>query len=336
MHDALSVPRLHNPKNHVVGYYSPELSSNRPILIENARGPMFRTMGQADSSNQTWLLPEEALYLLERGSLDIRWRASDVGNGESGEDIPMSLQAAYATLLGKNGLTLERYHVYAGLRRIGYILSRAPTWEDDAVIPGPQIPTPSSPKLKPSGGLLAVFRRVLSSIFDSKKKGFPAVGPLLAPGLWRSYPDIYNSLSLIKSHKPEDSNSNHVEPRQPFRVSYHVWKPSSAFKKSNPPLPDFRIAVVDARSTQVPTLEQIGSLLDSQPEDRPASDKRLEVKLRWGYRNVILAIIDTGVVSYLRVSDAAFGQEKVYINRNKVGAKGGYRKGSGKSGGKRG
>jgi tRNA-splicing endonuclease subunit Sen54 len=53
-------------------------------------------------------------------------------------------------------------------------------------------------------------------------------------------------------------------------------------------------------------------------------DRQLYMRLRQGYRNVILAVIDQGVVSYLRVADAAFGKEKLYENRgtaqgNKLG-----------------
>ena len=42
-------------------------------------------------------------------------------------ELPMSLQGAYASFIGKSGLTLERYQVFAGLRRLGYTVVRAPT-----------------------------------------------------------------------------------------------------------------------------------------------------------------------------------------------------------------
>ena len=47
---------------------------------------------------------------------------------EREEGIRMSLQAAYAYLLGKQGLMLERYKVYAGLKRSGYVVQRRPAW----------------------------------------------------------------------------------------------------------------------------------------------------------------------------------------------------------------
>lgn len=102
----------------------------------------------------------------------------------------------------------------------------------------------------------------------------------------------------------------------PFRVVFHVYKPSTAFKKSAPPKPDFRIAVINTReTTSIPTLAQLGALLESTPLDPPQGEKMermLYMRLRHGYRNVVLAVVDQGVVSYLRVADSAFGKEKLY------------------------
>lgn len=97
---------------------------------------------------------------------------------------------------------------------------------------------------------------------------------------------------------------------------FHIYKPSTTFRKTAPPPPDFRIAVVDARAqTTMPTMAQLGSLLDNSPLDPPQGEKMsraLYMRLRQGYRSVILAVVDQGVVSYLRIADAAFGKEKLY------------------------
>lgn len=103
---------------------------------------------------------------------------------------------------------------------------------------------------------------------------------------------------------------------------WHVYKPSPSFRKSARPDPDFKIAVVNARThTTVPTLSQIGSLLESTPLDPPRSDRQLYVRIRNGYRNVILAVVDQGIVSYLRIADAAFGKERIYEARPSGGNK---------------
>ena len=64
------------------------------------------------------LLPEEALYLIERGAM-FCWKEHDLltRNAPQGsplkdmEGSPMSVQQAYAEMIGREGLTLERYQV---------------------------------------------------------------------------------------------------------------------------------------------------------------------------------------------------------------------------------
>ena len=64
------------------------------------------------------LLPEETLYLVEKGAL-FCWKAScDSGLGEnvvdwdsSSQGAPMSVQQAYAEMIGTQDLTLDRYQV---------------------------------------------------------------------------------------------------------------------------------------------------------------------------------------------------------------------------------
>ncbi|SNX87688.1 uncharacterized protein MEPE_06398 [Melanopsichium pennsylvanicum] len=74
------------------------------------------------------LLPEEALFLAERGSLQIYTK-----EGEQARMVPMSLQQAFATLMmpGEDGkrqdepLTREAYLIFAYLKRLGYVVQRA-------------------------------------------------------------------------------------------------------------------------------------------------------------------------------------------------------------------
>ena len=65
------------------------------------------------------LLPEETLYLAEKGAL-FCWKAASCDDG-LGEDVvdwdsssqgaPMSVQQAYAEMIGTQDLTLDRYQV---------------------------------------------------------------------------------------------------------------------------------------------------------------------------------------------------------------------------------
>ncbi|RHZ45653.1 tRNA-splicing endonuclease subunit SEN54 family protein [Aspergillus thermomutatus] len=374
MHNALSYPRLHHPKHKIVGVYAPdgpappsiapvaedetqktELKPGKSALtklgvhpescvyVANPKGQFFKTMGQADRSNRVWLLPEEALYLLERGSLEIRWPVSATGCGDTGDagdsGIPMSLQAAYACFIGRGGLTIDRFTVYTGLKRLGYTLTRAVGWYDDAE--EPSVDSEKQEPVRVGAGLAGMYERFMKWL-QTPSLG-TATMPLVGVGIHRSYSesvmealmykptnfsdDIYRKLSIIPWHDPTVPQTPAQRTDAPFRVVFHVYKPSTPFRKSAPPAPDFRIAVVDSRTHSMPTLSQLGALLESTPLDPPRGekmDRQLYMRLRQGYRNVILAVIDQGVVSYLRVADAAFGKEKLYENRgtpqgNKLG-----------------
>ncbi|EXJ75099.1 uncharacterized protein A1O5_01795 [Cladophialophora psammophila CBS 110553] len=407
MHTALSAVRVQTAKNHVVGQYLPDEDdwrwdsdestgrNGRCVVVYKFKSPHLKVMGQADRNNWVWLLPEEALFLLERGSLDIRWPdVNDENNGvltgkedkpcnvaaaeedaaaqepptvapenrtdttttpsvePSPGELPMSLQGAYASFIGKDGLTLERYTVYAGLKRAGYIVQRAPTWNDThpsqanghgcQSVLSPISPSPpsasASGRSQFRGTVATLVNRLVSWLLKpSQDRSCPSLGPLVAPGLYRNYADIFRALALIPYHEPSSTNATHnsdpvSSPRQqapeaPFRIHFHVWKPnvSATYKKTSPPPEDYRICVVDARSTpSMPSLSEIGPLLDAQPEDSlsRAQAGRLETRLKYGRKNVLLAVVDMGVVSYLRLSDACFGAEKLYEERTRAGTKG--------------
>ncbi|EAL88904.1 tRNA splicing endonuclease subunit (Sen54), putative [Aspergillus fumigatus Af293] len=374
MHNALSYPRLHHPKHRIVGVYAPdgpaapsiapvtegetqntELKSGKArgtklgvhqdacVYVANPKGQFFKTMGQGDRWNRVWLLPEEALYMLERGSLEIRWPVSATGCGDAGNagdsGIPMSLQAAYACFIGRGGLTIDRFTVYTGLKRLGYTLTRAPAWYDDTE--ESSVGSETQEPVRVGAGLVGVYEQFMKWLQTPSPR--TATLPLVGIGIHRSYSefvpeamiykpanipgDIYRKLSIIPWHDPTLPQSKAPRTEAPFRVVFHVYKPSTPFRKSAPPAPDLRIAVIDSRTHSMPTLSQLGALLESTPLDPPQGekmDRQLYMRLRQGYRNVILAVIDQGVVSYLRVADAAFGKEKLYENRgttqgNKVG-----------------
>jgi hypothetical protein len=74
------------------------------------------------------LLPEEAVYLIERGAL-LCWKESNISITDTPgmEDIhgsPMSVQQAYAEMIGREGLTLEHYQVNNSLYLLNDPLSR--------------------------------------------------------------------------------------------------------------------------------------------------------------------------------------------------------------------
>lgn len=128
----------------------------RRARVQDLQGKIFETVGvihriqvqDAESGKKRTearneLLPEEALFLAERGSLQIFEPAE-----EEGALAPMSLQQAFTALLShpdgdRDGegagedepLTREAYLIYAYLKRLGYVVQRAKIV--DAVRAGP-------------------------------------------------------------------------------------------------------------------------------------------------------------------------------------------------------
>ncbi|KAJ5227512.1 uncharacterized protein N7469_007518 [Penicillium citrinum] len=349
MHNALAHPRLHNANNKVIGYFAPDGPAPPPgvtiedpakfggkgvgvnvhlgscVYVPNPKGQYFKNMGQSDRWNRVWLLPEEALFLIERGSLDIRWPNEMTGSaGESAEElsIPMSLQAAYASFIGHSGLTLERYTVFTGLKRLGYALARAPGWDDtaqaeNALLKDQKQEVAVRHPLKRGPGLAGILDQLFSWVSDPFCTSSTAAGPVVGCGMHRSYNDIYRKLAMIPWYDPSVAiERDPLDTTPPFRVVFHAYRPSTPIKKSAFPPPDFRIAVVNTRETEsIPTLAQLGALMETTPLDPPHGEKMkrmVYMRLRHGYRNVILAVVDQGIASYLRISDAAFGKEKLY------------------------
>lgn len=111
-------------------------------------------------------------------------------------------------------------------------------------------------------------------------------------------------------------------------MTFHVYKPDSSYKKTQPGPPDFYVSVVDARCSNIPSELELDGLLRQTPYHSPAQKPSMYQKLKDGYRNVILAVVDQGVISFLNVSDSGFGCERLWIDKNSSKAgklKGGFR-----------
>ena len=88
-----------------------------------ARGTHFMNMGHSvtrpenaedgsaeKAGKRLELLPEEALYLVERGTM-FCWKATRHNLPDDLEGEPLSVQQAFSEMVGTEGLTLEKYHV---------------------------------------------------------------------------------------------------------------------------------------------------------------------------------------------------------------------------------
>ncbi|KAL6303916.1 tRNA-splicing endonuclease subunit sen54 N-term-domain-containing protein [Sparassis latifolia] len=254
-----------------------------------ARGVHFANMGHSVARTSTVrdgmkraqkrleLLPEEALYLVERGAM-FCWEASDaqyadIDAMEDSESVPMSVQQAFAEMVGREDLTLEKYQVFAYLRRLGYMVMRTKP-------PSSDYPTslPVNTKVQVPTSILGILyygvRSAISRLTHIFSRAFDWWRPLLF-NRWlhhnMDYHSIFKSLRFLPSgfdaplHVQQPPNT----PPSPYEIFYNLYKPSTPFKKTAPPPPDFSVVVVNARTTPMPSLPELTALFDVLPELPP-------------------------------------------------------------------
>lgn len=131
---------------------------------------------------------------------------------------------------------------------------------------------------------------------------------------------------MIPSHdvsSPEKLPSPNAQtPSSPYRLSFYVYKPNTPLRKTNPPPPDFRLCVLSTTTDPfIPTLPDLANLFagytpPTQPTGGGGSSSSIgrvvNLRLKHGWRNVVVAVVDNGVVSFLRIADSGFGREKLY------------------------
>ncbi|XP_054449233.1 tRNA-splicing endonuclease subunit Sen54 [Pteronotus mesoamericanus] len=82
------------------------------VELKSPAGKFWQTMGFSEQGRQR-LHPEEALYLLECGSIQLFY-----------QDLPLSIQEAYQLLLTEDTVTFLQYQVFSHLKRLGYVVRR--------------------------------------------------------------------------------------------------------------------------------------------------------------------------------------------------------------------
>jgi tRNA-splicing endonuclease subunit Sen54 len=148
-------------------------------------------------------------------------------------------------------------------------------------------------------------------------------------------------MAIIPRHKPYPTPSSPFEASDPFAVHFHLWKAAQKWSKLRHPTPDFYVSVVDAQETDMPSFEEITALIDATPlaPGKPewTGPGRLYPRLKHGHRNAIVAVVDHGIINYMRFAEGAFGEEQLFErfdSRNAPrGGKAGFR-GGGRGGGR--
>ncbi|KAL7861011.1 hypothetical protein AOLI_G00173600 [Acnodon oligacanthus] len=88
------------------------IPEERLVKLQSPAGKFWQTMGFSDRGKQC-LLPEEALYLMECGSVQVFY-----------QDVPLSIQEGYEQFLSPETVTLHQYQVFGHLKRLGYVVNR--------------------------------------------------------------------------------------------------------------------------------------------------------------------------------------------------------------------
>ncbi|KAK7031218.1 tRNA-splicing endonuclease subunit sen54 [Paramarasmius palmivorus] len=354
MFEALRTTRTISPKSLSYGIYHPELAR---VSVPIARGQIISALGHSaprptilpDGTTKIQkrleLLPEEAIYLIERGSL-FCWRESQVPfaavyDGPPSENpfeliagAPMTVQQAYSELLGKEDLTLEKYQVYAYLKRLGYAVTRTvpPNEHYPAAAPFPSMKLPTPPA--PGRTIMQRIRDTFSFIPNFinhllGQRSFSWWAPVRL-GRWIfgkiTYGDIFRRLRFIPAghsiplYTPPEKT--HILPDSPYKFFFNFYKPPTPFKKSTPGPPDYQVAVVNARTTPMPSLHELTALYDISPElpipppkyrkplppGAPPRGPNPFSALRAGKKTVVVAVVDAGNVGFFRFAQGEWGE----------------------------
>ncbi|KNZ54899.1 hypothetical protein VP01_281g1 [Puccinia sorghi] len=264
-------PRKHKPRyssrcyrNHVRRCSPPCRFHSPPYVHGTPKGVLFSSIGKWNRERKRLeLAPEELLYLIERGTVQC-WTQDDPA-GLFGT-IPISVQRAWAEIIGTNQLSLEKYQVYAYLKRLGYIVLRKE--HVDSIWRAQKTKTHQAATNVPRSFLGSFFysllyrpwrrlKAIISSILlpnpSSVRNNLSAMllpnRSLIHHGIWKTYESVFNALSLTPSGPkmglPLNSSSRPSENNGGYSVFYYVYKPNNRFPKSNPPAPDFQVCVVE-------------------------------------------------------------------------------------------
>lgn len=273
MYQALDHIRGHHTKQLLVGVWLPEKGKT---LVPHAKGGSFKNMGTAHVFRNKkrlqgmWLSPIETVYLTERGSL-IMYMASDpfmnfIEDEEQEfpfESLPqLSLSYMYALAFGLDDSLIDKYQVYAMLKRLGYIVMEfqkySPQYESLEAIQ--QAPLRVS-KLQDWLVSLGFFTLSTAKYLNHTTLHY------------FSYTLLFKSLQFIPSYSAYESllNPPIADPR--YGLVFNVWKPTPAFSKKNPPMPEFQVSVVNIAKVPFPSLASIQGLFNELNFDLKVTNK---------------------------------------------------------------
>lgn len=260
MYDALLCVRGHLLRQNLVAVWVPE---RKMALIPHAKGGFFKDIGTAHVFRNKkkmlgmWLSGLETVYLTERGSLSTYLSSSDfmayLENAESEFDYnslqQLSMSHLYAEAFASDPDALDKYQVYAMLKRLGYIIldfsqytSQLDQWQ--GLMNHPKEVSLIS-RAQNWLSQLGFFARTLHKSFYFKHTHY------------FNYTEVFTSLRLIPTYTAFETLDAPPVPDPHYLILFNVWKPSPSFSKKLPPPPDFQVAVVNIAKAPFPSLGAI-------------------------------------------------------------------------------
>ncbi|CAI2186236.1 11884_t:CDS:2 [Funneliformis geosporum] len=300
-------------------------------MITVSKGSHFHNMGHAIEGNM-WLYPEECLFLMDRCSLSTQCH-----------DVEMSIQHAYCEMID-GWLTLEKYQVYAYLKRIGFTVLRTKssqsTQSSSSIVSTSSLYShlqstsrPPSHKNSTSYQLLPqqlqlpwVLNRIISfiispfiyftnslissvsstSISTNDNTMNQRAKILVESGECKTYEQVYKKLQIIESSSITLHYNSTVE--DDYNIDFLVYKESAPgkFKKKNPGQPLFHVVVASAETQKPPSPSTLYNLFTSSQISSSV------------IKSIIFAIVDGSNISFLEYNDISFNNVHVNLVSNHI------------------
>ncbi|OBA20538.1 hypothetical protein METBIDRAFT_43049 [Metschnikowia bicuspidata var. bicuspidata NRRL YB-4993] len=261
MYLALLHIRGHHIKQLLVGVW---IHSKRKAFIPHAKGSFFKDMGAPHvyklkkKLQGVWLSEIEAIYLTERGSL-VMYAANDQFLEFMENDnllfnyetlTHLTLAHLQTTAFGLNCELVDKYKVFALLKRLGYSVM-----EHRALhILLDQCDLPSEPEGKKHLSFFSAIQSFGVSFGTTLRRLYTLL--LEKQSHFLTYTLVYKSLALVPTSDFMSFGPPYaLDPR--YRIIFNVWKPSPHFSKKNPPAPDFQIGILNTSKVAFPDLGSI-------------------------------------------------------------------------------
>ncbi|CUS24484.1 LAQU0S16e02762g1_1 [Lachancea quebecensis] len=334
-------------KNLIKAYYVPDLHK---ACVPHPKGSFMHTMGKVDRNGSCWLSFFEFVYLAERGTITPYYKRKE--RDDHNLDPLLGIQDLY--MLFKSQKESDEFAVYAHLKRLGFIVMQSSQnsagassveQEKDSAVQKLRLrfcQTFESLSGSVSNPFNLPFYHPLqchltryctsAQIYESLNKLIPYIAA----------PKTQEELQKDMCTKNDSAGK--------WEFSFDVWKPQSNFKKKTPGLPDFQVVVFNKNSQKenFPTYHEMRGLLkmlrckmdflSGQANEQPNPTKTEEAKggakkkskankkypphieqqrrIKRGYRSFVLATMDDGLVSFIKITETDFGSENVWFKPN--------------------